>query len=147
MNPIIWVAAGIAGLFVVDAKVKPLGLAKYNPLGSTTAALPATTKEGPNAIDPKNTNNAPVPSVIPSTIPGVPVIDGHGTGVIPDFPGGRPSGLPLPSAPRDPIMEAAKKAANDLQMQIVNALNTKETDRTPEQLALLAGVASLPTLS
>ncbi len=41
---------------------------------------------------------------------------------------------------------AAGAAAEAVRIQLITALNTPETDRTPEQLALLDSLASLPTL-
>ncbi len=83
-------------------------------------------------------------------IPGNPntKVDGHGTGLQvedpslirpPAIPGGQPT-----SSTGD--FAAAAAAANKMQDEIIIALNTPEGDRTPEQLALLIGVASLPTL-
>lgn len=154
MHPIAWLAAAVAGLFVIDAKVKPLGLAKYNPLGSGTTLLKPKTDEKPGDINPAITPSKPVPSVIPSTVPGILVVDGHGTGVLPEGPRlpNMPSGFPgFPSFPgnaptKDSVMDAATRAANDMQLQLIDAMNTAEGDRTPEQLALLATIAQLPTL-
>ena len=47
----------------------------------------------------------------------------------------------------DSTVATATKAAEAVRIQIINALNTPEGDRTPEQLALLSSVAALPVLA
>jgi len=48
--------------------------------------------------------------------------------------------------PNATVAQAAL-AAETLKLQMIDALNTPAGDRTPEQLALLSGLASLPVLS
>ncbi len=153
MIPVIaWVAAAAAGLLYVDANVKPLGLANINPL------VPKRKED----IKPAAAPAAPIPTFVPGTVPGtvglpnlpplanslggftVPSgfpsipgtgqVDGKGTGVIPEAFAKSPGGVDA----------AAIAAAENMRMDIVNALNTAEGDRTPEQLALLGFVASVP---
>ncbi len=100
-------------------------------------------------------------------LPGTGNVDGHGTGSI-DL---APNALDAAAAAQKVMNEiaakqaaalaaqqiaqqqgpggdvaAAAQAAEAIRIQIINALNTPEGDRTPEQLALLSSVAGLPVL-
>ncbi len=151
--PVALVAAGIGwGVSKVLDKPPPLD-----------AAPPGGTKPGAPAGAPPATANAAaalaaakvqaeqaaaaalnamgIPGLPAAPLPGTGRVDGHGTGVLIEDNTLRPA----TSNPADP-MAAAASAANHMQDEIIKALNTPEGDRTPEQLALLIGVASLPTL-
>lgn len=64
-------------------------------------------------------------------------VDGHGTGVVLEGQKGIVSSS---------VKSPETFAAETVKLQIVEALNTPQGDRTPEQLALLLGVAGLPTV-
>ena len=142
------------------------------PAPPTIPSSSATNPAPPTIPSSSATNPAPPTPVVigpgvvtPGAVPGLGTIDGHGTGVV--------AGVPVPPVagldPNDPnaaaILAAATKAAQQIQQQqdpnattaaaaaaaesikqqLIAAMNTPATDRTPEQLALLGGLASLPT--
>lgn len=85
-------------------------------------------------------------------LPRAGTVDGHGTGLL------TPQADPIAAAAAAAAAHlaalqspgastaAAAAAAEATRMQIITALNTAEGDRTPEQLALLSSIASLPVL-
>ena len=91
------------------------------------------------------------------TLPGAtPTVDGHGTGVLftttdkatQEQEAAKAAAELVakqnqPSA-SSPEGTAAGLAAEAMKNQIITALNTPQTDRTPEQLALLNSVSALP---
>lgn len=96
----------------------------------------------------------PIPGAVLPTLPGTGKVDGHGTGLLPDLAhraemeraaneaAARIAALQAPGA----NVASAAAAAEAVRIQIITALNTAEGDRTPEQLALLASISSLPEL-
>jgi len=139
----------------------PPGPAKDAPAPGTPAATTAASTV-PAATDNIASAAQAAATAVQQTVPvGLGTVDGHGTGVLQD-PSGPVAGVPLDpqlaafaqqaaqqiAAQQNPGASTAQTAAaaEVLRQQIIAAMNTPQADRTPEEAALLSGVASLPTL-
>lgn len=92
-----------------------------------------------------------IPAPVAPPVAGVPLlVDNHGTGVVDltqqQAAAARAAALLVQGGPQGPG-KAAGLAAETVKLQIIDALNTPDGDRTPEQLALLSSLAALPVFS
>ncbi len=129
------IAAGIGFLI---AKTVSAPTSKDAPLPSTQAPTPAPIPLAAGTVI-NQTVDGKGTGLIPGNINQT--VDGKGTGIIPEpTASAAAQAANIVASQQNP----AAAAAEVIKLQIAEALNTPEGDRTPEQLALLIGLGSLP---